>query len=68
MAGQMGSLKVHALDQGEAPVLLSVQSLRGLGAVIDYEHDVYGVSKCRSMSGSVFGTVGSGASTDASDR
>ena len=40
MAGDMGSLKVHALDQGEAPVLLSVQSLRRLGAMIDYEHDL----------------------------
>eukprot|EP00435_Cladocopium_sp_Y103_P067611 s899_g30.t1 len=53
MAGQVGSLKVHALDQGEAPVLLSVQSLRRLGAVIDYEHDLAvfrNVDPCRVVS------------------
>ena len=53
MAGQMGSLKVHALDQGEAPVLLSAQSLRRLSAMIDYEHDVAvfrNVDPCRVVS------------------
>ena len=33
-------MKVHALDQGEAPILLSVHSLRQLGALIDFEHDL----------------------------
>ena len=49
MAGQMGPLKVHALHQGEAPVLLSAQSR----AVIDYEHDVAvfrNVDPCRVVS------------------
>ena len=40
MAGKFGSMRVHALDQGEAPILLSVDSLRRLGAIIDYEHDL----------------------------
>ena len=31
MAGQMGSLKVHALDQGGAPVLLSVLFSHSVG-------------------------------------
>lgn len=40
MAGQHGSMKVHALDQGSAPILLSVHSLRQLGAIIDFENDL----------------------------
>jgi hypothetical protein len=31
-----GVLKVHALDKGTSPILLSIDSLRKLGAVIDY--------------------------------
>ena len=37
--GKAGSLAVHALDAGEGPVLLSIATLRKLGAVIDYETD-----------------------------
>ena len=37
MNGQIGSLRVHALDAGTSPVLLSVQSLKHLGATIDFE-------------------------------
>ena len=33
-------MKVHALDQGEAPILLSVHSLRQLRAMIDFENDL----------------------------
>ena len=40
MGGQCGTMRVHALDQGEAPILLSVHSLRQLGALIDFEHDL----------------------------
>ena len=40
LGGRNGTLKVHALDQGSAPILLSVHSLRALGAVIDFEHDL----------------------------
>ena len=38
--GRDGRLQIHALDQGVGPILLSVQSLRSLGAVIDFEHDL----------------------------
>lgn len=40
LGGATGSLRVHALDQGSAPILLSIHSLRKLGAVIDFEHDL----------------------------
>ena len=33
------SLKVHALDQGSAPILVSVATLRKLGAIIDFRTD-----------------------------
>ena len=38
--GRGGELKVHALDKGSGPLLFSVESLRSLGAVIDFEHDL----------------------------
>ena len=38
-AGQNGSLRVHALDKGQGPILFSIDSLRNLGAVLDFEHD-----------------------------
>eukprot|EP00434_Breviolum_minutum_P003006 symbB.v1.2.002643.t1/scaffold142.1/size299426/1 len=40
LAGQHGTMKVHALDQGEAPILLSIHSLRQLGTIIDFEADM----------------------------
>eukprot|EP00435_Cladocopium_sp_Y103_P016140 s1467_g4.t1 len=40
MGGKMGTLKIHALDQGSAPILLSVHSLRKLGAIVDFENDM----------------------------
>ena len=33
-------MKVHALDQGSAPILLSNHSLRPLGAVIEFENNL----------------------------
>ena len=39
-AGQEGHLKVHTLDQGSGPILLSVETLRSLGAIIDFEQDL----------------------------
>ena len=40
-AGQKeGALKIHALDKGNGPVLLSVATLRSLKAVIDFEQDL----------------------------
>ena len=40
--GQPGQLKVHTLDKGQGPILFSIEtlSLRTLGAVVDYEHDL----------------------------
>ena len=35
-----GVFKVHALDVGQGPVLFSVESLRALGAVIDFREDL----------------------------
>ena len=40
MGGKLGMMKVHALDQGSAPILLSVHSLRQLGALVDFENDL----------------------------
>ena len=37
--GRDGLLKIHALDQGTGPILLSVATLRSLKAVIDFEKD-----------------------------
>ena len=36
---QGGEMGVHLLDKGQGPVLISVETLRRLGAVIDYEED-----------------------------
>lgn len=33
------SLKIHALDKGSAPILLSVDSLRKMGAIVDFAAD-----------------------------
>ena len=35
--GQPGGVRVHALDRGEGPILFSIDSLRSLGAIIDFE-------------------------------
>ena len=35
--GRLGTLQVHALDRGQAPILLSVSTLKKLKAVIDFE-------------------------------
>lgn len=37
--GVDGALRVHALDKGTSPILLSIHSLRKLGAVIDFGSD-----------------------------
>ena len=39
-AGREGQLKIHTLDRGEGPVLFSIDALRSLGAIVDYEHDL----------------------------
>jgi hypothetical protein len=38
--GRGGQLRVHALDRGTGPVLISIDTLRKLGAVIDFKADV----------------------------
>jgi hypothetical protein len=38
--GREGQLKVHALDRGSGPVLISIDTLRKLGAIIDFQSDV----------------------------
>ena len=38
--GKAGQLKVHTLDQGASPILFSIETLRSLGAVVDYENDL----------------------------
>lgn len=37
--GKSGQLKIHTLDQGASPILFSIETLRSLGAVVDYEND-----------------------------
>ena len=36
-----GILQVHALEEGQGPVLLSISTLRALGAIIDFEKDLH---------------------------
>ena len=38
--GTPGVLNVHTLDHGQSPVLLSIDTLRRLGAIIDFNHDL----------------------------
>ena len=38
--GREGQLKVHTLDKGSGPILFSIETLRSLGALIDFEHDM----------------------------
>ena len=42
---QDGRLTVHALDEGMGPILFSVSTLRSLGAIIDFEHDLLAFRK-----------------------
>jgi len=35
-----GRLRIHALDMGQGPILLSIAALRALGAIVDFEEDV----------------------------
>ncbi|CAE7287306.1 unnamed protein product [Symbiodinium sp. CCMP2592] len=38
--GNPGELRIHTLDHGQSPVLLSVEALRNLGAIIDFKADL----------------------------
>ena len=38
--GVPGELSVHTLEQGQSPILLSIDTLRRLGAIIDFDADL----------------------------
>ena len=38
--GSPGELRVHTLNHGQSPILLSVETLRKVGAVIDFSADL----------------------------
>ena len=38
--GKAGTLNIHTISQGHGPILLSVSTLRALGAVIDFSEDL----------------------------
>ena len=38
--GRQGRLRVHTIDKGEGPLLFSIDALRSLGAVLDFEQDL----------------------------
>ena len=38
--GQDGRLRVHALNVGQGPILLSIAALRSLGAIVDFKEDL----------------------------
>ena len=38
--GKSGSISIHCLDKGEGPILLSVATLRQLGAILDFSNDL----------------------------
>ena len=37
--GAPGKISVHTLDNGQSPILLSIETLRRLGALIDFSSD-----------------------------
>ncbi|CAE7837991.1 RE2 [Symbiodinium sp. CCMP2592] len=43
--GQPGQMKIHALDRGQGPVLLSIDALRRMGAQIDFANDLMVLGK-----------------------
>ena len=38
--GRSGKLKVHTLDRGSSPILFSIETLRSLGAIVDFKEDL----------------------------
>ena len=38
--GSGGELKVHTLDRGSSPILFSIETLRSLGAIVDFKEDL----------------------------
>ncbi|CAE7500597.1 RE1, partial [Symbiodinium sp. CCMP2456] len=48
--GKPGEIQVHTLDQGQSPILLSVEALRRLGAIIDFREDFLLIFEARDSS------------------
>ncbi len=38
--GRDGELKIHTLDKGSGPILFSIETLRALGAIVDFSEDL----------------------------
>ena len=38
--GLPGEMQIHTLEGGESPILMSIETLRKIGAIIDFEHDL----------------------------
>ena len=38
--GVPGEMQIHTLEEGESPILMSIETLRKVGAIIDFEHDL----------------------------
>lgn len=38
--GRNGELKIHTLDKGSGPILFSIETLRALGAIVDFSEDL----------------------------
>ncbi|OLP96604.1 hypothetical protein AK812_SmicGene16103 [Symbiodinium microadriaticum] len=38
--GHPGEMQIHTLEGGESPILMSIETLRKIGAIIDFEHDL----------------------------
>ena len=38
--GSPGEISIHTLDKGQSPILFSIDTLRRLGALIDFQHDL----------------------------
>ncbi|CAE7339017.1 unnamed protein product [Symbiodinium sp. CCMP2456] len=38
--GVPGEMQIHTLEGGESPILMSIETLRKVGAIIDFQHDL----------------------------
>ena len=65
--GRPGQVQVHALDAGAGPVLFSIESLRALGAIIDFSEDMVVFRKNQPVQDHQDGTFGHWPSAAAHD-
>lgn len=65
---QPAMLKIHALDKGQGPILISVDTLRTLGAVIDFEADLVAFRKLDENQVDPRGKIRIGTPADISER